>query len=110
MKARLLLILFLQAGFTLQAQYQEKLMACHFKETPFPEFCEIVFHQTGIKIFYNEEWVNKLHVTLDSDSIAVLSAVRMVLRGSGLEVSEWNSNLVILPGVKLTTELPAYEQ
>ena len=110
MKARLLLILFLQSGFTLQAQDSEKLMACHFKETLFPKFCEIVFHRTGVNIFYNEDWVNKLHVTLDSDSITVLSAVRKVIRGSGLEVSEWNNDLVILPGVELITELPAYEQ
>ena len=66
--------------------------------------------KTGVNIFYHEKWVNKLNITLDSDSITVLSAVRQAIAGSDLEVSVWHNDLVILPGVKLLTELPAYEQ
>jgi hypothetical protein len=105
-----LLIFCLQVGFSLQLQAQEKVMDCHFKNIPFPEFCNIVYHQTGVNIFYNEEWVNISDVTLDSDSLTALSALRQVISGTGLEVSKWNNDLVILPGVKLITELPAYEQ
>jgi hypothetical protein len=91
-------------------QSQEKIMACHCNGIPFREFCDIVYRETHVNIFYNEEWIKKLYVTLDSDSITALSAVRKVISGSGLEVSEWNNNLVILPGAKLITELPVYEQ
>ncbi len=110
MKPRLLLILLLQFGSPLQAQGPEIVMACHFRNISFAEFCDVVFSQTGVTIFYREEWVNKLSVTLDSDSITVLSAVKQVINGSGLEVSVWHNDLAILPGVKLLTELPAYEQ
>ena len=108
-KPGLLLILLLQFGSLLPAQVQEKIMACHFKNAQFSEFSEAVLRQTGVNVFYNEKWVNKLRITLDSDSISVLSAVRKVIDGSGLEVSVWHNDLVILPGVKLQAELPVYE-
>ena len=110
MKAGLLLILFLQFGSPVQAQGPEKVMACHFMNIPFAEFCDTVFHQTKVNIYYRGVWVNNLNVTLDSDSITVLSAVRQAVAGSDLEVSVWHNNLVILPRIKLLTELPAYEQ
>jgi len=94
----------------LQAQGPEKVMACHFRNISFAEFCDTVFHQTNVNIYYRGVWVNNLNVTLDSDSITVLSAVRQVIAGSDLEVSVWHNNLVILPRIKLLTELPAYEQ
>jgi len=94
----------------LQAQGPEKVMVCHFRNISFAEFCDTVFHQTNVNIYYRGVWVNNLNVTLDSDSITVLSAVRQVIAGSDLEVSVWHNNLVILPRIKLLTELPAYEQ
>jgi hypothetical protein len=94
----------------LQAQGPEKVISCHFRNISFAEFCDTVFHQTNVNIYYRGVWVNNLNVTLDSDSITVLSAVRQVIAGSDLEVSVWHNNLVILPRIKLLTELPAYEQ
>ena len=110
MKSGILLILLLQFGFPLKAQEPEKAMVCHLRNVPFTEFCDFVFHQTGVTIYYHEKWVAKLNVTLDSDSITVLSAVKQVIGGLGLDVSVWHDNLVILRGAKLITELPAYEQ
>jgi CarboxypepD_reg-like domain/TonB-dependent Receptor Plug Domain len=109
-RAGLLLILLLQSGVALQPQDREKMIVCHFKNTPFTEFCDFVFHKTGVNIFYHEEWIKKLNVNLDYDSIPLLSAVKKAISGSGLEVSEWHNDLVILPGVKLLAELPVYEQ
>ena len=110
MKSGILLILLILFGFTLQAQGPDKIITCHFKGIPFTEFCDVILHQTGVRIYYKEEWTNKLSVTLDADSITVLSAVRHVIDGSGLEVSVWHDDLVVLPGAKLLTELPTYEQ
>jgi len=109
-RAGLILILFLQIGSPLQVQIPDKVMTCHFRSIAFTEFCDVVLHQTGVNIYFKEEWVNKLRVTLDADSITVLSAVRQVIEGSGLEVSVWHNGLVVLPGVKLLKELPSYEQ
>jgi hypothetical protein len=109
-KSGIILILLLQFGSPLQPQGPEKVMACHFRNISFAEFCEDVFDQTGVNIFYHEDWVTKLNITLDSDSITVLSAVRQATANSGLEVSVWHNDLVLLPHVKLLTELPTYEQ
>ena len=110
MKSGLLLILLLQFGSPQQVQGPDKVMSCHFNNVPFTEFCDFVFRQTGVSIFYHEIWVNKMSVTLDSDSITVLSAVRQVIEGSGLEISVWHNDLAILPGVTLLTQLPVYKQ
>jgi hypothetical protein len=109
-KAIVLLILLLPFRTFLWAQGPDKVLTCHFKNVPFIEFCDSVSHQTGVTIYYKEEWVKNLYVTIDSDSISVLSAVSKVLTGSGLEVSVWNNDLAILPNTKLLKELPAYEQ
>jgi hypothetical protein len=109
-KSGILLILLVLLGSPLQAQGPDKIVTCHFKGIPFTEFCDIVLHQTGVKIYYKEEWVNKLSVTLEADSITVLSAVSQAIQGSNLEVSLWHNDLAVLPGTKLLTELPSYEQ
>ena len=106
----MLLILLLLFGSRLQAKGPEKVLVCHFRNVPFTEFCDFIFRQTGVKIYYHEKWVDKLSVTLDSDSINVLSAVKQVIAGSGLEVSIWHDDLAILRGVKLLSELPVYKQ
>ncbi len=106
----ILLILLLQFVSPIQAQGPDKVISCHFRNIPFPEFRDYVLRQTGVTIYYKEEWINKLNVTLNSDSITVISAVKEIIKGSDLEVSIWNDNLVVLPNVKLLTELPSYEQ
>lgn len=110
MKPGFFIILLLLPGFPLQSQGPGKIMTCHFTSIPFEEFCDAVYHQTGVNIYYQEKWMNKLHVTLDSDRITVMSAVNRVIEGSGLEASVWHNDLVILPGARLITELPVYEQ
>ena len=45
---------------------------------------------------------------MDIDNIPVLEAVQKALKGTGLEVSDWHGNLVILPGEKLLPSLPEY--
>jgi hypothetical protein len=110
MKSGLLLIILLYLVCPLQGQGPEKVIACHLKSAQFTELCDEIFRQTGVNIFFHKEWVDSLNVTLDSDSISVISAVKQIIEGSGLQVSLWHNDIVILPGVKLLTELPSYEQ
>jgi len=95
-------------SFTLTAQQVEKLIACHVKEIPFSEFCSILFNKTSVKVFYQKKWVDKLKVTLDTDSTTALIALSQTLKGTGLEVSAWHGNLVVMPGEQLLTSLPTY--
>lgn len=96
--------------FLMQVTAQEKVMDCHVKNISFQEFSEAVLDQTGVRIYYHDEWVSQLNITLDAGSITVREALVRILRGTGLQMSDWNGDLVVLPGGKLLTELPSYAQ
>lgn len=108
MKKLLLIISLLIFSFTIHAQQKDKVFACHLKDVPFSEFCSYVVQQTSVKVFYDGELVKQLKVTLDTESISAFEALTQVLKGTGLEVSPWHNNLVVMPGKKLLTSLPAY--
>jgi len=109
MKAGFLLIPLLFIVTWASAQVPEKLMDCHFNRLPFAEFSNKVFRETGVKIFYQKKWVSDLNVSLDVDSVSALQAVTMAIKGSKLEVSVWNNDLVLLAHEKLLTKLPSFE-
>lgn len=87
---------------------QDRKLKCNLRNIPFNEFSGVVFEQTGVRIYYRDEWVNGLKVSLDADSISPVDALSIILKGTGLMVSDWNNGLVLLPAVRLIRELPAY--
>ena len=87
----------------------DTLVSCHFSNKPFTEFCDYIYRGSGVRIYYHESWIRGLKVTLDADSISVVSAVKMAVKGTGLEVSAWNHNLVVLKGEALPEGLPRFE-
>jgi len=90
---------------------QEKnVISCHFRDTRFEEFCIKVSQLSGLRIYYDKEWISEIRVNLDADSIDVLSAIKQAIKGSGLELSLWHNDIVILLRAKLLSELPSYEQ
>ncbi|MBK9980906.1 MAG: carboxypeptidase-like regulatory domain-containing protein [Saprospiraceae bacterium] len=102
----LLLILFVQKG---NAQGPDKIISCHFHNTSFSTFANDILQQSGIVIYYREEWTKSLVVNIDVDEISVLDVVTQAIQGSGLDVSVWNNNLVLLRGEKLINTLPSFE-
>ncbi len=102
------LILLLFTATSIIAQQTERFIKCHVKAVPFSEFCKTISDQSSVKIYFNEEWVLNLKVTLDNDSITATEAVREALKGTGLSVSAWNGNLVVMPGEPLMAALPDY--
>jgi len=105
----LLFVNLLFTGYSAPASGPDTLISCHFSNLPFPAFSEHIYRETGIKIYFRESWISELKVTLDVDRISVISAVERALEGTGLEVSLWNNDLVLLPGEKLISELPRFE-
>ncbi len=87
-----------------------QLISCHFQNLAFPAFCDSVEKKSGVKIFFQKEWVKSIRVTLNNDSISVESAVSQAINGSKLEVSVWHNNLVLLPGEHLLSTIPEFEQ
>ena len=109
MKKLSVVIFFFLFSFTVSAQNTEQIMALHIKDVPFSDFCNLLFKQSSVKVYYDAKWITGLKVSLDKDSITPFSAVKEALSGTGLEVSAWHNNLIILPGEKLLTTLPAYD-
>ncbi|MCK9400116.1 MAG: TonB-dependent receptor [Bacteroidales bacterium] len=106
------LLLFINLFFTsypAPATRPDTLISCHFSKLPFPEFCEYIYRESGVKVYYQESWVKGLTVTIDADDISVKSAAELALKGTSLQVSTWNNDLVLLPGEKLLPELPRFE-
>lgn len=108
MKTGLFILLFLM-GKPSGADIK-KYLSCHVFEIPFSEFSSVIYQQTGITVFYDEVLVRNIKVSLDVDSISVESALRIALNGSGIEVSAWHNNFILLPGEKLITDLPIFDQ
>jgi len=94
-------ILYLEA----QVQDTEISIECHYNDMAFQDFCSDVFRKTGIYIFYLENNVKELRVSLNTDSITVLAAVREALKGSGLEATDWHGNILVTSSLKLLKQL-----
>jgi hypothetical protein len=97
--------------FTCPAQDKgpDTLLSFHFKDVPFTEFCDYIYSESGVRIYFQESRVNGLKVTINADHISVKAAAEMALNGTGLEVSAWNGNLVVMPGEMLPQKLPRFE-
>ncbi|HEX2975655.1 MAG TPA: TonB-dependent receptor [Bacteroidales bacterium] len=108
MKRSCIAILFLLSLQFVRGQNVDTCIDFHFRNVSFKEFSEYVYNSTGIRIYYVSSQLDSIRVNIDADSIPVISAVEMVLDGTGLFVSEWNHNLVIM-GRKLLSALPLYE-
>lgn len=91
------------------AQGPDKLVVSHFDHVSFPVFAASITEESGVRIYYLQEWVKNIMVTMDEDSIPVMEAVNRAIKNSGLELSVWNYNLVLLRGEKLISALPAFE-
>ncbi len=109
MKAAFLFIALLFVSIWAPAHNTEKVMDCHFNKVPFSEFCNEVYRETGVRVFYQKKWVSDLRVNLYVDSVTAKQAVTLAIKNTGLKVSKWNNNLVLLPHKKLLTGLPSYQ-
>jgi hypothetical protein len=87
----------------------DTLVSCHFNQLPFTEYCDYIFKESGVRIYFRETWVKGVTVTMDADNISVMKATVTALKGTGLQVSAWNNDLVIIPGELLPESLPRYE-
>ncbi len=108
MTKAIILLHFLFIGFLLPPEGPDQHISCHVDNMPFPEFCDYIFKESGVRVYYKDVWVSNIRVTIDSNDISVRDALHLAVKGSGLEISEWRGELVILPGKKLLESLPDY--
>jgi hypothetical protein len=105
----LLIINLLLIGYPTLGKGTDTLVSCHFNDLPFSEFCNYLYQETGVRIYFHETSVKGLKVSVNADKISVKSATIMALNGTGLEVSVWNDDLVVIPGEILPERLPLFE-
>jgi len=104
-----LIIILLVFAFATSAQKVTTMAHIRYIDIPAKAFCDSISSQSGITIFYFPGWLEGKRVTITADSIAVTDACRKAFEGTGLSVSEWNGNLVIMPGNALPASLPKYQ-
>jgi hypothetical protein len=95
-------------GYPVEDKGPDTLVSCHFREISFIEFCDHIYHESGVRIYFQSSQVQRVKVSMDTDTISIIAAVEMALKGTGLEVSEWNDDLVVMPGEKLPPGLPPF--
>ncbi len=88
---------------------RDTIISIHCNKVAFSVFCSDIERQSGIIIYYNPKDVDSLRISLDADGISAKNALETVLRGTGLTVSPWNDNLVILKGEPLISGLPDFQ-
>jgi len=65
-------------------QASQMLHSKQLKNVTFFQFQEEVLKQTGIKIYYPEEWTGNIQVSIPEDSISVTDALNRILRNEQL--------------------------
>ncbi len=79
------IILLLLINLPVYSQGADQIISCHMQNASFDEFAEWVENESGIKIFYNTEWVKDINVTLDADRISVMKALIKRIAGDQFE-------------------------
>jgi len=106
----LIFISFLLSANFSSAQDPGQLISCHYHNASFHVFADAITGETGVHIFYGEDWADSLKVTIDANQISAIDAVTIALQHSALKVSNWNGSLIILPNEKLLDTLPSFER
>lgn len=103
-----MVIILLVFAFATSAQKVATMAHVRYIDIPAIAFCDSISGQSGIKIYYYPGWLEGKRLTIAADSITVTDACRKAFEGTGLSVSEWNGNLVVMPGNVLPASLPKY--
>lgn len=108
MRTLVLIILLFLFFPGVDAQEKPPLINFRYINIPAKAFCDSLSGMTGIRIYSNPQLLEGINVTLVADSLSLIDAVRMAFYGTGLSVSEWHGNLVIMRGEVLPASLPEY--
>lgn len=86
----------------------DTLVSIHCRNATFDEFSLSVEKQSGMHIYYKQEWVKDLRITMNEDLILPSAALSKALAGTNLKISRWNDGYVVLQGSFLPESLPEY--
>ena len=105
-----LLLFSVSVSVRVHGQGPDRVISCRVNNLPFDNFCKYLETKSGVKTYYDKSWSRDIKVTIETDSITILSAMKRALTGTRLEVSVWNNNIVVMPGEILPETLPGFEE
>ena len=101
---KLLLISFILLLPTLIVAQQK--VSVHLEQRAVTELFDLIEKQAGFKIYYQNEKVDSLLVTVNVVEEDVLPVLEKALQRTGLEISQYGSNIFITDKMKIITSLP----
>jgi hypothetical protein len=104
------IIILLALSISALAQNVKDVISVKYSNVPAIEFCDSLSQQYGVKVYYYRDWLEGKRITIVADSVTIIDVFREAFEGTGLGVSEWNGDLVIMPGSTLLSSLPKYRQ
>ena len=85
----------------------ETPITCKVENMPFVEFSAMIAKQANVKIFYQDEWVKDLKISIEADNLPASELLRKALAATSLKVSVWHGELVTLPNETLIEDIPS---
>src|SRR3989304_596354 len=95
--------------FQLNANGNKVFISGDFKGLAFKEFASEVKKQTGISIYYKEEWVSGIFITAQGTKINLEELLKTSFKGSGLLFFISNDGVFITKNVPIVMQLPDYK-
>lgn len=95
-------------GFAMAVSAQEPTprISLRLDHASFTELAEILKKETGTKVYYKEEWVEEMDVSIHADSMAIDRVMTRVLLPSGLHFQFLPPDrIILLPERDLVTDL-----
>ena len=106
----LLLLICLSAPLLkMSGQHAAPLFTGKLENASFKEFAIEAELQTGLKIYYLDEWVDKLNITLSGSEIPLLPLLDSLLNPLGINyyLDPWD-RLFLTDTIQLSTQLPQF--
>jgi len=107
MKLRnIMLISLMGTALILHAQEHPSYLSLDLNEAGFSQFAGYFEKETGIELFYRDEWIEDIRVCLSGDSIVALDAMQAVINDAGLNMRYYAPDrLVIVPVLRNSSDL-----
>ncbi len=107
MNIRNLLMIGLMGGvLTIQAQDIQSFISFDLKDADFKTIAGYFEEQTGMGLFYKDEWVKNIRVSLSEDSIKAIDVIQEVIETAGLSMRYYvPDRIVIVPVLRSASDL-----
>ncbi len=97
-------------GLTAGQPVPDSLISYHHDKIPLVRLCEKISMETDVQLFYKDEWLEGIEVSVHADQVTVVSVIEQVLKGTPLEYSRWHDDIIIYPRGRLPKGIPALEE